>query len=184
VDRHALGVSKLPEGLFLASNIGFAAFVFTWGVPGWFPVVGLINAVLLFLAVSKACDAVNALSEGFSIVRPGPPARTMLLRCVLGEFQGDDLELENGEVIIGRNPAQANLVFSSDEVSGRHVRLWRDAGTSGVWVEDMNSTNGTYYRESVGPNGGWIRLSGRKLLPAGSHFRLGQDLAEFEVKPA
>lgn len=193
VDRHAPGASKLPEGLFLASNITYTVLAFTYWVPGLYPAVGLVNAVLLCLAVSKACDSVNALRgaqalpiapRGKLAIPPGVPAGRLVLRCVVGEFQGDDLELENGEVFIGRNPKQVNWVFSSDEVSARHVRVWRDSAVSGVWVEDMNSTNGTYYRESAGTAGKWVRLSGSKLLPAGSRFRLGQDLAEFEVTTA
>jgi serine/threonine protein kinase len=194
VDRHESGVAKLPEGVFLASNITCLLSAVTFWVRDLSQAIGLVNAVLLCLAVSKACDSVNVLSgpaRGLSIGPPRPPVvppplppRRVLLRCVLGEFQGDDLELEDAEIFIGRNPTQVNWVFSSDEVSGRHVRVWRDTANSGVWVEDMNSTNGTYYRESVDPNDEWVRLSGRKLLPAGSHFRLGQGSAEFEVKTA
>lgn len=108
----------------------------------------------------------------------------MLLHCVLGEFQGEDLELGNGEVIIGRNPVRVNVVLSSAKVSASHVRVRGDTNSLGAWVEDMNSTNGTYYREAGGPNREWVSLSGRKLLPAGGRFRLGEDLAEFEVKTA
>jgi serine/threonine protein kinase len=192
VDRHALAISKLPEGLFLAANVTYTILVFTYWLPGLYQAVGLMNLVLLCLAVSKACDSVNALSacaadlavESSGKLMPPLPGRRMLLHCVLGEFQGDDLELGSSEIMIGRNPAQVNLVFSSDEISGRHVRVWRDAANLAVWVEDINSTNGTYYRESEGPNREWVRLSGRKLLPAGGRFRLGQNLAEFEVKTA
>jgi hypothetical protein len=191
VERHVLGLPKLPEGLFLASNITYTILIFSAWVQGWFQFVALVNLILLCAAVWKACGAVNALS-GFAravAIKPQPPVavqviadkKRMRLRCVLGEFQGDDLELENGEVFIGRNPREVNWVFSSDEISGRHVRVWRDAAQPAVWVEDMNSTNGTFYREPSSVNGQWVRLSGCKLLPAGSRFRLGQDLAEFEV---
>ena len=195
VDRRKLKVSKLPEGLFLTCNIVQVIFACFFWVPGLYLVIGLLNATLLSVAVANACDAVNALSGGapsLSIAPPGPvvvaprPIRPqrILLRCIAGEYQGQDLPLENGEILIGRNPRLVNWVFSSGEISGRHVRVWRDAATPGVWVEDMNSMNGTYYRESPAANSQWVKLSGRKLLPAGSHFRLGQDLAKFEVKPA
>jgi serine/threonine protein kinase len=192
VDRHALTIPKLPEGLFFTSNFTYVILVFTYWVPGLSQAVGLINVVLLCLAVSKGCDSVNALSGGtpsLSITSPGKPVppfpkRSMFLHCVLGEFEGEDLELGKGEVIIGRNPAQVNVVLSSDKISGCHVRVWWDAVQQGVWVEDMNSTNGTYLRESNGGSREWVKLSGRKLLPAGGRFRLGPDLAEFEVRTA
>jgi serine/threonine protein kinase len=196
VDRRKLKVSKLPESLFLASAIIFLLLPCSFWLPrGFWQAIGLLDAILLSVAVAKACDAVNALAGGapsLSIASPGPVvvtpppirARRMLLRCTAGEFQGQDLPLDNGEILIGRNPKAVNWVFSSEEVSARHVRVWRDAGKPGAWVEDLNSTNGTFYREWTGGDTQWVKLSGRKLLPAGSRFRLGQDLAEFEVKTA
>lgn len=194
VDRRKLRVSKLPEGLFLVSTIVYVLLGCLFWVNGLYQALGLLNAILVSVAVAKACDGVNALGGGapyLSIAPQGPvviappPVKTqrVFLRCIAGEYQGQDLPLDSGEILIGRNPKLVNWVFSSEEVSGRHVRIWRDPATLGVWVEDMNSMNGTYYRESPASDKPWIKLSGRKLLPAGSHFRLGQDLARFEVRP-
>jgi pSer/pThr/pTyr-binding forkhead associated (FHA) protein len=102
-----------------------------------------------------------------------------------GEFGGSDVELDSQGIIMGRSPEHSNLVLSSDEVSARHVRIWPDSAKSGIWVEDMNSTNGTFYRVATGGDESeWVRLSGRRLLTAGSRLRIGRNLAEFEVRRA
>ena len=192
VSRHSLPASKLPEGLFLACNITLTILLafftiplaFSYWFPGVFWPVSLVNAVVLCLAVAKACDAVNRLGPpeaGRKVSSAKPP----VLHCVSGEFRGNDVQLGSQGIIIGRSAAHSNLVLSSDEVSARHVRVWPDSANSGIWVEDMNSTNGTFYRVSTGGDAQeWVRLSGRKLLPAGSRFRVGRNLAEFEVRTA
>lgn len=57
VDRHSLGVSKLPEGLFLAYCILVLA--------GIIPILGVLTSVaalgVMIVLAAKVCDAVNAL---------------------------------------------------------------------------------------------------------------------------
>lgn len=71
VSRHSLPASKLPEGLFLASNITFVLFWFILIIAvlasnGWlgivFAIAWLVNPILLCLAVARACDAVTLRS--------------------------------------------------------------------------------------------------------------------------
>jgi pSer/pThr/pTyr-binding forkhead associated (FHA) protein len=108
-------------------------------------------------------------------------SRTLTLHCLGGEYQGQDIQVED-EIVIGRNATLANLVLASKEVSGRHVRVWRDGAQNGAWVEDLHSTNGTFYREARSPEKAWARLSGGRLLSVGDRFRLSTNAAEFEVK--
>jgi len=184
IDRHSLRISKLPEGLFLASNVACTILAFTFWIPGLFQTLILVNVGLLCVAVAKACDVVNALAES-KVERRVSSAKPLALHCISGEFRGNDLQLDSQGIIIGRSAAHANLVLSSDEVSAQHVRVWPDTANSGIWVEDMNSTNGTFYHVSTGGDAAdWVRLSGRRLLTTGSRFRIGPDLAEFEVRTA
>ena len=43
--------------------------------------------------------------------------------------------------IIGRDPENADLAVASDSVSRRHARIFLSDGD--LWIEDLNSTNGT-----------------------------------------
>ena len=111
-----------------------------------------------------------------------PAVRSLSLHCAIGEYQGQDIEIGNREIVIGRSPSLANLVLSSGEVSAKHLRVWSDSSSSGAWIEDLNSTNGTFYRASASAGTAWSRLKGRKLLSNGDRFRVSSQVAEFEVK--
>jgi hypothetical protein len=163
----------------------------------WIPFLGLAGLIadwILFLViVSSVCDAVNALAAaasfarietGLDVLGQQRYPRSLSLYCVSGEFGGNQLRIPSEGIVIGRNPSRANLILGSDEVSGSHVRVWPDLSGSGLWAEDMHSTNGTYYSENaqVGGRRRWIELRGRKLLGHGAHFRVGSDVAEFEVR--
>jgi hypothetical protein len=60
VDRHSLGVPKLPEGLFLAYCILILATII--------PILGILASLaavgLMVVLAAKVCDAVNALPAG------------------------------------------------------------------------------------------------------------------------
>ena len=55
--------------------------------------------------------------------------------------EGDRFYLDK-QLIIGRNPEQCDIVFSSDKVSDRHARLFIRDGM--ICIEDLGSTQGTY----------------------------------------
>ena len=60
IERHALDLRRLPEGLFLA----YVVLCFTTWIPflGWFLMVA--NLVVGAIMIAKICDAVNALPGG------------------------------------------------------------------------------------------------------------------------
>lgn len=189
LERKGLAVPKLPEGLFLAWNI---IILFTW-----IPFLGVVAYWAVgFVLISKICDGVNALLPG---APAGEDARTipgslwdsigsLSLYCVSGEFAHDTVAIPANGLYIGRDPTKANLVLGSHEISSVHARVWPEAGGSQVWVEDWNSLNGTYYQP--GPRGeapsssGWVQLKGKIPLFPGARFRLGDNVAEFEIRPA
>ena len=190
VERNALRVPKLPEGLFLLYNILYFAI--------WVPILGFVAYwVVSFIIISRICDAVNALPDGtpatvnvgqLGSVAEGIRLPGMLsLYCVSGEFAHDAMEIPVDGIYIGRDPAKVNLVLGSDEISGVHVRVWPEPNSAQVWVEDWNSLNGTFYCQP-GAGGGstpeWIPLQGKVLLGNGARFRLGTGVAEFEIRTA
>ena len=78
--------------------------------------------------------------------------------------EGDEFPVNSAPVTVGRG-GQNDLVLTGDEfASARHARI--EARPDGVWVQDLDSTNGTYV------NGG--RVIGAKLLVAGDILRVGE----------
>jgi hypothetical protein len=197
--RHSLPLQKLNPLLFLLCSISFVAYwlgALTFDGKS-ISVFLVLHACFLFPTVSKICDRVDALkqpslkkNQKLAIVSPPKPelkqrvVRSLSLHCSIGEYQGQDIEIGSNEIVMGRNPNVANLVLSSSEVSAKHLRVWCDPAGTGIWIEDLNSTNGTFYRESVSTQSAWSRLNGRKLLSNGDRFRLSSQAAEFEVKLA
>ena len=77
--------------------------------------------------------------------------------------EGDEFPLNSAPVTVGRG-GQNDLVLNGDEfASARHARI--EARGDGVWVQDLDSTNGTYV------NG--TRVAGAQRLGAGDVLRVG-----------
>ena len=76
---------------------------------------------------------------------------------------GDEFPLNSAPVTVGRG-GQNDLVLAGDEfASARHARI--EARGDGVWVQDLDSTNGTYV------NG--ARVMGAQRVKAGDVVRVG-----------
>src|SRR5258708_20168298 len=124
VDRHYLEHEKLPEGAFLAASM---AYVATWIITpiaqslNFFSVLILLNTFLLCIAVAKICDAVNAL--GRTVERKpsdpviAPPAKTLFLYGIAGQYQGQQLKVNQQPINIAHSPTLSNLVIPSAQLS-------------------------------------------------------------------
>jgi hypothetical protein len=78
--------------------------------------------------------------------------------------EGDEFPVNSAPVTLGRG-GQNDLVLSGDEfASARHARI--EARRDGVWVQDLESTNGTYV------NG--ARVVGARRIAAGDVLRVGE----------
>lgn len=181
IERRGLHAEKLPEGLFLTCAI--------LQVCAAIPYLGFLSAlaylVVSAIVISKTCDTVNAFD--------GDPRRgqgnneqkgKLALHFLTGEFTNSSLELPPNGLTIGRDPSRANLILSSPKISSLHARLTPN-GNDQVMVEDLNSMNGTFYRQQRmgGGNVGWewVPLRGQTLLAAGTRLRLA-DADEFEIR--
>jgi pSer/pThr/pTyr-binding forkhead associated (FHA) protein len=78
--------------------------------------------------------------------------------------EGDEFPLNSAPVTVGRG-GQNDLVLSGDEfASARHARI--EVRGDGAWVQDLDSTNGTYVNGS--------RVAGAQRLDAGDVLRVGE----------
>ena len=78
--------------------------------------------------------------------------------------EGDAFPLNSAPVTVGRG-GQNDLVLDGDEfASARNARI--EARGDGVWVQDLDSTNGTYVNGS--------RVVGAHRLAAGDVLRVGE----------
>jgi len=168
-----------------------------WGILLIVPVVNLI--VPGYLAFSSDGAAVSGMLTppttdivavphgpgGYRGADPdtNPGANAASLYCLSGEYAHDSVQIPETGLYIGRDPSKANLVLSSHEVSSVHAHVQPEPGGSKVWVEDWNSLNGTYYQpEGQGLPQQWTQIKGKVLLARGARFRLGDDIAVFEIR--
>ncbi len=99
---------------------------------------------------------------------PAPGRRTPHTVVVTeGPLRGTTIALRQQSVLIGRNP-ESTLVLDDDYASGRHARIFPEAGE--WFVEDLGSTNGTF--------AGQQRVSGPQRLTVGSTLKIGTTVLE------
>ena len=99
---------------------------------------------------------------------PAPGRRTPHTVVVTeGPLRGTTIALRQQSVLIGRSP-ESTLVLDDDYASGRHARIFPEAGE--WFVEDLGSTNGTF--------AGQQRVSGPQRLTVGSTLKIGTTVLE------
>lgn len=176
-------------GLFAGLSILFDALSILFPYGNSFRLYSISSSFvaslpILFLAFDESRPQTSNETRG----RVVGATSHLALYCVSGELAHTRLEVPSDGLYIGRNPAKANLVLNSDQVSNIHARVWPNPSGSGLWLQDWNSLNGTYYCRSVnGERDGrskWKVLHGQVLLSSGAHFRLGDKVVEFEVRGA
>jgi pSer/pThr/pTyr-binding forkhead associated (FHA) protein len=96
------------------------------------------------------------------------PARFVVLAGP-GVKKGTRVEVE-GSLILGRDADSGLRLDGDDYASAQHARL--EARTDGAWVEDLNSTNGTFV------NGKRVTA---ERLKAGDVIRVGQTELKLEA---
>ena len=101
--------------------------------------------------------------------RKGPVGEACLLNLhPPGPDIGRRIPLINSQYIVGRD-SEAGFVVSRSSVSRSHARLYID-DDGGWWVEDLNSTNGTFVNE--------VRIKAQQLNDA-DQVRFGDAIYKF-----
>lgn len=137
--------------------------------------IALVPAIFVGMSLSREAK----LPEKLITVKP-PDRRELGLRFDAGDLIGETVDVGSDPITIGRDPAVSNLIIRAAQVSGAHVKVWRDE-SGGLNVQDIGSRNGTYFSRSPG-NGKWERLVRVEILFAGDSFYLSEpSTALFEV---
>jgi hypothetical protein len=77
--------------------------------------------------------------------------------------EGDEFPVDSAPVTVGRGGPNDLVLTADDFASARHARI--ELRADGVWVQDLESTNGTYV------NG--ARVAGAQRLGPGDVLRVG-----------
>jgi hypothetical protein len=113
-----------------------------------------------------------AAAAGLRRDTPGRRSVRLVVRRSPSLEDGSEFPLNSAPVTLGRG-GQNDLVLDGDEfASARHARI--ESRGDGVWVQDLDSTNGTYV------NG--TRVAGAQRLDPGDVLRVGEtDLVMEEI---
>jgi pSer/pThr/pTyr-binding forkhead associated (FHA) protein len=104
------------------------------------------------------------------------------IRIVAGALSGTTASL-NQPVLLGRD-AKANLVFPDDrDISRKHCEVSFDKETGQFFVQDLNSTNGTYLAGSLGQPAEPLPPYQSCIVPPGHEVVLGSSRNRFVVEP-
>ena len=137
-----------------------------------FAFLGVLYLFLLWVARSALRDLGRPAADSYADERPSNDARPYSGRLVVERGAGLASGAEYGVgpgLGIGR--AGANDICIEDTfASSRHARLYDREGV--VYIEDMNSTNGTYV------NG--RRLGAQQVLRPSDRIRIGDTEFRFE----
>lgn len=100
----------------------------------------------------------------------GGSAKTMAIgaikRAWLERSNGDTVELKEGDNAIGREPS-CQVVLEVAGVSREHARVSVELDQGLIWVEDLGSTNGTYFGGPDAAENDLVRLSKKQLISSG-----------------
>jgi pSer/pThr/pTyr-binding forkhead associated (FHA) protein len=126
----------------------------------------------------------QANSPQFQSPSPGASASASIY-CISGELRGNTIPVTSGGITIGRDPSRCQIVLSSNDASRAHTSVVPDrTDQRAVVVTDLQSTNGTF-RQTTGSSAQsfkWERIAGSAVIKQGGRFRIGKEVAEFEVR--
>jgi hypothetical protein len=85
--------------------------------------------------------------------------------------QGDEFPVNSAPVTVGRGGQNDLVLIGDDFASARHARI--ELRGDGVWVQDLDSTNGTFVNGS--------RVAGAQRLDHGDVLRVGETDLRLEA---
>jgi serine/threonine protein kinase len=99
------------------------------------------------------------IPSNVTVYQPPSLPQQVVLHFLSGDFAGEQIPVPPEGIIIGRNPVAANIVFADSSISGEHLRIVSLPGRGGKLIEDLGSTNGTYFSFTAPPTQ-WQPIAG------------------------
>ncbi len=126
------------------------------------------------ISATQAGPVTSAAAPVTKAKMAGPKAG---IKGISGQFAGQNVDMVQGQLVIGRDPKMAQLVYpqSFDEISRKHVTIRYDESSQKFSLED-SSSNGTFLTSGQ-------RLESGKLhyLNKGDRFYLSDPKEVFEL---
>jgi diguanylate cyclase (GGDEF)-like protein len=120
-------------------------------------------------------DAERTVKLDLREVTPRPGSKRPVLVVLQGQSLGQTVQLDKGQTIIGRG-TQADLVLRDEIASRQHaeiIRLGVEEGLVEYYVNDLDSTNGTFLNGS--------KVTSQQLLEDGDKIKIGNHLMKFAM---
>ena len=155
---------------------GASSFFF---ITGWIPYAIFAFGSLQPIASQTAGKNLTNSFECSSKVQDGSASnkKQFFLHGINGIYAGQSIKLSGDKIIFGRDPAKSNLIIENPGISRCHASL-RLTSDNSVLLEDLNSSNGTFYLTSNGPE----KINGSYFLTTGDQFCLGSTSNKFEIR--
>ncbi len=184
----ALGEGEYSNGLVSAASNAYTQPNLTlFLIIGGAVLAAIIVIVLLILVLSKnkkkpvvaaVPGPAPVVVQTTPITRAKQPSTRPVLKGISGQFAGKTIELSEGQVVIGRDPRLAQLVYlqSNEDISRKHCSVFFDEKLRKFVLEDFSS-NGTYLSANEKLTSG-----NPAYLNSGDRFYLSNPKEVFEVK--
>jgi FHA domain/von Willebrand factor type A domain/IPT/TIG domain len=168
-------VVKAPKGAEASATLLYLVF----GIV----VLAILSIVLVGLRSRKAKPGKVKMPEAPRVSdRPtaeSSSAKTVTMgsidRIWLEKSDGQTAELGGGENVLGRDES-CKVALDHSGVSGRHARIECNMSQGMVWLEDLGSTNGTFWGAPGTDENSLTRLDKKRLLSSGDVVSLGGDI--------
>jgi hypothetical protein len=167
----AIKVKAEPRSAFGRMWDDYPLLVLTLGV--------LFVLVILTLALSLSGRGRTMMRNTIIRHRPSSEEKETRIPYLVGvsdALREQRFPLADGPIVIGRDPAVANIILDSSAVSKRHCGVSFDAKVTTFLLEDFGSTNGTFTAD-----GERVKTGERLLLKAGDRFYLADTGHQFAV---
>jgi pSer/pThr/pTyr-binding forkhead associated (FHA) protein len=124
---------------------------------------GLTIALYAFLAWALLAVWRDLQQQGMKLSKQKKPSLTITVLSEQGKQKRG--RFSQSEIIIGRH-THCDLAIMDEALSAQHARISHHHGQ--WWLEDLNSTNGTFLNES--------KLSTPAVIITGDQFKCGNTL--------
>ena len=176
-------------GLHFIWNSGIAILPLPYVGDLSYVILTAAGWILLFTVIQKGISQIVGVTGGTAVpaghagqAQTGRKEAvsfqdTAVLMGVSGPYKGQSIMLQNGKIILGRDPGACSLVFPPQQagISRIHCSLTFDGNA--VWLTDEGSAYGTYLAD-----GRRLTAGNRVRLCKGDRFCLGTADVMFEVR--